>query len=357
MVADLFESMHENLQRAAGPEITVIHDTRLTSTEIASLWTVYMDFTMVSCVYKHFLSNVESGDVRSLLEYDLDIANKRTAWVKETFEKESIPVPKGFSDEDVNIQAPRLYSDSFYLYYILNKTRIAISIDGLALTTTSRSDIQEFFARCCDSTAIVNQKATELLKEKGLYVRPPTITIQKTVDMVKRQSFLEGFLGERRPLLASEVSGLNYTVRNNNLGKHLLIGFRQVVSSKQLRDHLDRGVGMSNKFIKRFSLFLDKENIPSPMPSETFVTDSTIPPFSEKLISNHALFIVAAGLSTMGTIISTCFRRDIISALALAMTDIANYLDDGLNLMIKNGWMEEPPRVVDREELFSNPKH
>ncbi|NPV93328.1 MAG: DUF3231 family protein [Firmicutes bacterium] len=353
----MFDSMQERLQKAAGAEMPVAHDTRLTSTEIAALWTTYMDYSMVNCVYKHFLSQVESGDVRSLLEYDLDLADKRTAWVKDTFERDSIPVPKGFTDEDVNIHAPRLYSDSFYLYYILNKARIAMPVNGLALTTSARSDVQEFYARCCGSTAVVSQKVTNLLLAKGLYVRSPYITVQKTGDTVKKQNFMAGFLGERRPLSAAEISGLNYGVRMNNLGRYLLIGFRQVTSTKQLRDYLDRGVEMSKRFIERYSSFLAKENISSPMPSETFVTDSTVSPFSERLIMNHTLFVAMAGLSSKGAILSTCFRRDISSALTLSMTEIANYLDDGLNIAIKNTWMEEPPLVVDRKELVSQLKH
>lgn len=348
---DQLDNLQENLQQAIGEEIPIVHDTRLTSSEIASLWTTYMNYSLINCVYNHFLSNVESEDIRSLIEFASDINYKRTSWVKDLLEKENLPVPIGFTDADVNIHAPRLYSDSFYLYYILNKTRINLPINGLSLTTSARSDVRDFYAHCCDSTATLTQKVSDLLLAKGLYVRSPYITLQKNVNTVKEPSFLAGFLGERRPLLASEVSGLNYAIRMNNLGKSLLIGFRQVSGSKQLREYLNRGVDINTELIARFRSFLEQENIPSPMSPETFVTDSTISPFSDKLIINQILLVASSELSTKTTIYTTSLRRDIHAAMVLSMTELATYIEDGMNLAINNGWFEEPPQLVNRKEL------
>jgi len=186
---------------------------------------------------------------------------------------------------------------------------------------------------------------------QGIYIRPPCITVEKTVDMVKRQTFMRGFLGERRPLLAQEISGLYLGARINSIGKDMVLGFRQVVKSKQLRDYLDRGIKLANKFFGRFSSFLEKEGIPVPVSSDTFVTDSTVSPFSDKLILAQVLYMNAAGMVAKGTILSTSLRHDIISSLALLITEIADYTEDGVNIMIDNGWLEEPPCLVDREEL------
>lgn len=334
-----------------GTEINVLHDTRLISSEIASLWVTYMDYSLVKCVFKHFLSNVEDANIRSIIEYDLSLAEKRTAWVKNVFEQEDIPIPNGYTDEDIDLKAPRLYSDLFYLYYILNKTRIALNISNLAMTSSTRPDIREFYSRCCDSTTDVFQKTTDLMLTKGIYIRPPYITIQKTVDNVKRQTFLRGFLGERRPLLAQEISGLFLGSRINSFGIDTVVGFRQVAKSKQVRDYLDRGIKLAKKLFERYVSFLENENIPVPTSSDTFVTDSTVSPFSDKLIMAQIMYMNTAGMVAKGTILSTILRHDITAALAVSVTEIANYAEDGVNIMIENGWLEEPPRLVDREEL------
>lgn len=46
-------------------KIAISHDTRLTSSEIASLWATYIDYSLVTCVFKHFLNNVEDASIRA----------------------------------------------------------------------------------------------------------------------------------------------------------------------------------------------------------------------------------------------------------------------------------------------------
>ncbi|MCM2535776.1 DUF3231 family protein [Neobacillus pocheonensis] len=33
---------------------------------------------------------------------------------------------------------------------------------------------------------------------------------------------------------------------------------------------------------------------------------------------------------------------------------MAAFAEDGANIMIENGWLEEPPMAVDRDELINN---
>ncbi|RIX59271.1 DUF3231 family protein [Paenibacillus nanensis] len=65
-----------------------------------------------------------------------------------------------FSDEDLNIEAPRLYSDSFYLGYIMNFGKQGMAIYSFAIAVTSRKDIREYFTECLASS-------TELLNRSG----------------------------------------------------------------------------------------------------------------------------------------------------------------------------------------------
>lgn len=38
--------------------------------------------------------------------------------IKEFFTKEELPIPKGFTDEDVVVEAPPLFTDTFMIIYI-----------------------------------------------------------------------------------------------------------------------------------------------------------------------------------------------------------------------------------------------
>jgi hypothetical protein len=41
-------------------------------------------------------------------------------------------------------------------------------------------------------------------------------------------------------------------------------------------------------------------------------------------------------------------RRDLGGMYAKFLTDIGLYVEDGVNIMIEQGWMEQPPKAIDR---------
>ncbi|WP_353050138.1 DUF3231 family protein [Bacillus sp. ISL-41] len=95
---------HENIQ--------------LTSAELAALHQNYLGDTMSICVFGHFLETVVDPEIKIVVEHAFDIAVQHVEDIKEIFIKENIPVPIGFTEQDVNKHAPRLFSDAFYLSYI-----------------------------------------------------------------------------------------------------------------------------------------------------------------------------------------------------------------------------------------------
>jgi hypothetical protein len=82
--------------------------------------------------------------------------------------------------------------------------RIGIGNHGLALALSARSDIRSFYLDCSHEAHELDNKATELLLSKGIYVRAPYTDIPEKVEFVKKQGFLGDLLGEQRPLLAVE---------------------------------------------------------------------------------------------------------------------------------------------------------
>jgi len=329
----------------------------LNATELAALWNTYMQYTMFVCMFKYFSCTVEDNEIRPIMEDTLDICSKRVNWVTELFKKEDIPIPYGFTDKDMDLTAPRLYSDLYYLYYLVNANKIAMAINGLSFVTAGRTDVRDFYDHCINSSIHMYNNALNVLLSKGVYIRPPIITISKTIDYVKEQNFLGGFLGERRSLLAQEISALFYGVVTNNIGKRLLIGFRQTARSSQVRKFMDRGVDLSNDLINTFSFVLSQEDIPDPMQSDFMVTESTTPPFSDKLMMYHTVMLTTAGILNYAVAASTSPRHDLISHYSKALAEVASYSEDGMNVMIDNGWFEEPFRTVNRRELVNKPKH
>ena len=91
---------------------------KLTSAEMGKLWVTYVGNTMAKCVLRYYLQHIEDQDIKKVLENALSLSESLVKNTKDIFIGEDFPLPIGFTEEDVNLEAPRLFSDEFYLYYL-----------------------------------------------------------------------------------------------------------------------------------------------------------------------------------------------------------------------------------------------
>jgi hypothetical protein len=327
------------------------HHIRLTSAELSNLWNTYMNDSMTICVLKYFLKTVKDTQIQSVVEYALELCKKHIQRLHEIYNQENHPIPKGFRDEDVDLGAPRLFDDSFFLYYVKQMARIGIGAHGLALALSARSDIRSFYLDCSHEALELDNKATELLLSKGLYVRAPYTDIPEKVEFVQKQGFLGDLLGEQRPLLAVEITHLYANIQTNALGRALLMGFSQVAESKEVRNYMVRGRDIASKQIEVLQSILHKSHVKSPMTWNDTVMESTVSPFSDKLMMFHVGAITSVGIADYGTSISISLRKDLSAAYARLLAEGGQYAEDGANIMIEHGWMEQAPQAADRDAL------
>lgn len=110
---------------------------------------------------------------------------------------------------------------------------------------------------------------------------------------------------------------------------------------------------MTNKHIESCSQQLHKENLPSPPLLDHLVSESTFSPFSDKLMLAHKIEMFSMKIRTAGNGASLNGRRDIGGMYAKFLADIGIYVQDGAKIMIDQGWMEQPPKAIDRDNLAS----
>ncbi len=65
-------------------------------------------------------------------------------------------------------------------------------------------------------------------------------------------------------------------------------------------------------------------------------------------------FFGGTTISFYGTAIGTSQRADLVLHYTRLAAEMAKYMEDGLNIMIENKWLEEPPLCDDREKLTKN---
>jgi hypothetical protein len=178
------------------------------------------------------------------------------------------------------------------------------------------------------------------------------VPVPENIEFVKKQSFLSGFIGDKRPLNTREIGYLYLNIQTNLLGKALLLGFAQVAVDKKVQEFIVRGMKIAGKHAEIFCDFLKQEDLPAPMSWYSEITTSTEPPFSDQLMMFHVVSLISYGMGAYGLSLASAFRRDVGLSYTRLMAEIAQYLDDGAKIMINNNWLEKVPEAPDRKELL-----
>lgn len=323
----------------------------LISTEITGLWNSYISDTLIVCMSKYFLNNVEDNETRAVLQQTLDLSNQHIKELTTLFNVEKLTLPDGFKDSDVNLEAPRLFTDSFYLDYLTFMSRVGMHSYTLILNQIARSDIRAYFSIRIRENIDLFNNSSDLRLSKGIAIRAPRVEVNKEVQYVKGQSFITDWFGEKRPLLTAEITHIFAYIFSNYVGRAITTAFGQVSKNEKISKCFFEGKTIATEHISELTSLLTDEGIPIPSTSDSFVTDSTIAPFSEKLMINHMAVLSSTGISSLGLAISDSMRSDLEAMYMKYLLLNLKYGKKIVNLMIDNAWLQQPPQAVKHENL------
>ncbi|MFB9759081.1 DUF3231 family protein [Ectobacillus funiculus] len=325
---------------------------KLTSAEMGKLWATYMGNSMSKCILSYYLQHVEDNDIKKLLENASQLSLEMLKTIEEIFTKENFPIPQGFTEKDVNLGAPRLFEDQFYVHYLKYVAKAGMSIYNVAIPLVYRKDIREFYVYCMNSTMALMEQIKDILMNKGFIMKPPVIPVPDKVEFV-HQDFLNGFFGHVRPLHALEIAHFYDNIENNLASKALIMGFAQVTRNEKVRELFERGRELVTTNTEHYMQKLHDENLPSPSFRDDLVTTSTFAPFSDKLMLFHKMDMFAMKLRSFGNSVAVNGRHDIASLYSNVLMKNSAFVQEVIKIMIENGWLEQPPKAVDRENLAS----
>jgi hypothetical protein len=313
----------------------------------------YLNDSSSICVLTYFLEKVEDQEIKPIIEYALELSKSHIKIITAILTEEKNVIPHGFSiEEDVDITAPRLYSDGFVLNFLNQMSKVGLTLYGAAVAASVRNDIKTYYMNCLTETMELYKRSTDLLLSKGLFIRSPSLPNLEKVEFVKKQWFMLDVFGEKRPLVASEVSNLFSNLQRNALGVATLIGFSQVATDKDVKQFFLKGVEIGDKHVRLFRGKLEESKLPAPMGWDAEITNSTTHTFSDKLMMYVTSGLVSMSIGYYGIAVSQSPRGDIVSMYNRLSTEVQLYSEDGANILIKNGWMEQPPMASDRDELI-----
>lgn len=325
---------------------------QLTSAELAQLWTQYLNDSGSICFLTFFAEKAEDEEIKPLIDFSLKISKHHIEKITEIFKDENHVVPHGFTlVEDVNLQAPKLFSDTYVLNFLFQMAKIGITTYANSVTSSTRPDITKYYMDCLSETMELYNRSKELMLSKGLLIRAPYLPNISEVDYVEKQSFIFDVFGDKRPLIASEVGNLFSNIQRNALGDATLAGFSQVAESEAVTEFFLKGKAMAVKHVRLFGEKLEECDLPVPSTWVAETTISTEKTFSDKLMMFFTCGMIGLGIGLYGAAISQSLRADLVLMYNRLSVEVQLYSEDGANILIKNGWMEKPPMAAARSEL------
>jgi hypothetical protein len=319
----------------------------LTSSELGVLWITYQQKTMVKRMLEYLIKHADDEQAKTIMEDLYHEISSIPDEIKDIFQQEGAAVPIGFTQEDVNLDAPKLYENGFDITLIRMVKEISMGMHTLNITMSYREDVIELFQKLTAITQKYYALCTNYLLGKGQLSRAPFIPMPKSVEFIKDTSYLGGLtpMSKSRHLNTVELANLYHGVEANVSGIIMIDSFAQVAQEKDARKFFEKGSKIAKDIVRDMSELMLKSKLQVPVAANGNVTSSTTPPFSDKLmmycVSLFCSFSVGSG--SIGTAFS--LRNDLPAKMVVIMQDIFSYAHDGAKIMIKHGWMEEPPQT------------
>ncbi|WP_425500421.1 DUF3231 family protein [Piscibacillus halophilus] len=232
---------------------------------------------------------------------------------------------------------------------------ISMGMHTLHASMSYREDIVMMYKELTAITQETSNDCTQYLINKGLLPRPPYVTMPDAVEFVHDKSYMSGFnpFGNKRALNTVEAAHIYYTIETNVTGMQMITGFAQCAHEKEVKQYFSQGVELAKSIIKEFNEMLLQSGVQPPSTSGGNATRSTVAPFSDKIMMYCTSLFCGFSLSknALGTAFS--LRNDIPAKATVLTKDIFEYAHQGAKLMIKHGWMEEPPQMEERNQLLN----
>src|SRR5699024_8033964 len=187
-------------------------------------------------------------------------------------------------------------------------------LHALHMSMVYRKDVMDLYKRFSLFAEDTMDKTTQFLLRKGVLPKSPHVNLPNQVAFAEGQDYRSsGFksVGHRRSLNTVEVAYLYESIESNVTGMKLMTGFAQVAKEKDVAKYFFRGKELSKTIIQKSSDTLLDSDINVPSTAAGLVTESTISPFSSKLMmyNTSLLSSFSLGSNALGT--SFSLRKDL----------------------------------------------
>jgi hypothetical protein len=228
--------------------------------------------------------------------------------------------------------------------------RLGMINAGFLTASVAREDVLDFYLTTLNEASLLFKASTELMLSKGIYDRSPMIPYPKQVEYIEKLSYISGMI-KKRPLNAIEITEIFFNTERNYFSVLLCTALLQVVDDKDIKEFIKEGKEISEKQIRVFHEILVKEQLLGNTSTAMEVTDSTVLPFSNKLIVTLFHSLNGIDITLLGHALSVSMRTDLVAYYQKYIAEILIYAGKGFNLLVERRWLQQPPMAPNRKEL------
>ncbi|MEH7118351.1 DUF3231 family protein [Neobacillus vireti] len=333
----------------------MVNTNPISSSEIGTLWVTYQEKTFILRMLEYFIKKAEDDDeARNILGGLWQHLNYYVLEMEKIFKQQGMVYPVGYKKEDVNLEAPKLFDNGFDIMFVRILKEVSMGLYTINMNMAYNDDVAKIYKGLTNVTQDIYMLSTLYLLQRGILTLPPKVTMPKTTEFVESKRYMSGFkpFSEKRVLNAIELGFLHHGIESNNIGMQLMTGFAQCAKNEEVKKYFVKGKELAKKQIKVLTDILMESDVQFSATCGSTVTTSTVAPFSDKLMMACVHFL--NGFSLVGNSFGTVFtyRNDISMKIALLAKDVYFYGQEGIEIRIKHGWLEEPPQIEDRAAII-----
>lgn len=320
---------------------------QLSVAEVATLWFTYEEKTFILRFLEYLIPNADNPQAKKIMTELHGNLQTYVQKVKTIFQNEGSTVPVGFSESDVNVNAPKLFDNGFDMMLLRAIKEMSMGLYTLNMGLSYRTDVINIFKDLTAITQACYDDCTQYLLEKGTLTLPPFIPKPTTTQYINDLHYLSGFnlMEKARKIDSFELSIFHHNIENNNIGLTLMLAFSQVAKDDDVREYFRKGMGLSSKIMKECTNILLDDNISPTITSIGSVTQSKESPFSDKLMMFFIYMLNNLMLGANAFSYGFTLRKDLKVKSTFFAKDVADYSGEGIKLMVKKGWLGMPPQV------------
>lgn len=334
--------------------IDLILTNPISAPEVGTLWLTYIEKTLIMRMLEYFIEKSDDQQAINITGGLWQELNYFVLQMEAIFKDQKMVTPIGFTKEDVNLEAPKLYDNGFDIMFVRILKEVSMGMYTINMNMAYNDKVMQLYEGLTSVTQKIYKLSTLYLLERGILTLPPKVTMPKTNEFIQNKRYMQGFnpFNNKRSLNDIELGILHHGIETNNIGLQLITGFAQSAKNKDVKQYFVKGMEVCKKQIKVFEDILLESNVQFSATSGSTVTTSTIAPFSDRLMLHCIHLLNGFGLvgGSFGTFFS--LRNDISMKLALLAKDVYFYGQEGIEIKIKHGWFEEPPQMEDRDQII-----